>query len=281
MKSITKIFITISLAIILALPISIGVFAEDGTADAVGGIRSADTADGEISDNSVNSGKEEGGSAGRDGVKSDVDRSCGLEESDDALTATDNADVNAAITDDGESAEKLEETNANPGEAILSAITSHSGEILSLLAFIGSIILAFAYKLGLTPLIRGTLSSMLSSVGVLKDSVASSDEKCSLAVSRLESRLTDTEDIIKRLDEAIALTSEKIKAEESSKGERADLRLIMQMQINMLYDIFMTSALPQYEKDAVGERISAMNKILTNREKEDLPLPSANSDIGE
>jgi hypothetical protein len=116
---------------------------------------------------------------------------------------------------------------------------------------------------------------------VLKDSVASSDEKCSLAVSRLESRLTDTEDIIKRLDEAIALTSEKIKAEESSKGERADLRLIMQMQINMLYDIFMTSALPQYEKDAVGERISAMNKILTDREKKDVPLPSANSDIGE
>lgn len=55
----------------------------------------------------------------------------------------------------------------------------------------------------------------------------------------------------------------------------------MQMQINMLYDIFMTSALPQYEKDAVGERISAMNKILTDRAKEEAALPGIASEMGE
>ena len=51
----------------------------------------------------------------------------------------------------------------------------------------------------------------------------------------------------------------------------------MQMQINMLYDIFMTSALPQYQKDAVGERISAMNKLLTARSNEE----SSDSSISE
>ena len=161
--------------------------------------------------------------------------------------------------------------------AILEAIDEHSGEILSLLAFVGSIILALVYKLGLTPLVRGALSSMLNSLGVLKASVEASDSKCSGAVSVLEERIAATEGIVNRLDEAIAATTEAIKAEEANSGERADMRLIMQMQINMLYDIFMTSALPQYQKDAVGERISAMNKLLTARSNEE----SSDSSISE
>ena len=175
-------------------------------------------------------------------------------------------DLSAPDTDGSEGSNEASESD-NLGEIILSAISDHSGEILSLLAFVGSIILAIAYKLGLTPLVRGALSSMLNSLGVLKESVAKSDEKCSGAVAVLEERIGATEDIVKRLDEAIASSTEAIKAEEANSGERADMRLIMQMQINMLYDIFMTSALPQYEKDAVGERISAMNKILSDRRK--------------
>lgn len=167
------------------------------------------------------------------------------------------------------------------GEAILAAIDEHSGEILSLLAFVGSIILALVYKLGLTPLVRGALSSMLNSLGVLKASVEESDSKCTGAVSILEERIASTEEIVKRLDEAIATTTDAIKAEEANSGERADMRLIMQMQINMLYDIFMTSALPQYQKDAVGERISAMNKLLTDRAAREDGTSVLATDIGD
>ena len=47
------------------------------------------------------------------------------------------------------------------------------------------------------------------------------------------------------------------------------LRLVVDTQIDMLYDIFMSSALPQYQKDAVGERIAKMKGAIrenANRE---------------
>ena len=46
--------------------------------------------------------------------------------------------------------------------------------------------------------------------------------------------------------------------------QRESLRLILEGQIDMLYAIFMTSALPQYQKDEIGERISRMREELKN-----------------
>ena len=37
---------------------------------------------------------------------------------------------------------------------------------------------------------------------------------------------------------------------------------MVKAQIDMLYDVFMSSALPQYQKDAVGERIAKMKEAL-------------------
>ena len=36
----------------------------------------------------------------------------------------------------------------------------------------------------------------------------------------------------------------------------------------MLYDVFMSSALPQYQKDAVGERIAKMREAITENDTE-------------
>ena len=47
-----------------------------------------------------------------------------------------------------------------------------------------------------------------------------------------------------------------------------DTRVILSAQVDMLYDIFMTSALPQYQKDAVGERIAAMRGALLKNDDE-------------
>ena len=36
----------------------------------------------------------------------------------------------------------------------------------------------------------------------------------------------------------------------------------MQNQIDMLYEVFISSSLPLYQKEAVGERIAEMKRIL-------------------
>ena len=40
----------------------------------------------------------------------------------------------------------------------------------------------------------------------------------------------------------------------------------MNAQIDMLYEIFMSSALPQYAKDRVGEKVAEMKAQLTDGE---------------
>ena len=273
MKS--KIIYIIALTVIFTLLLSIGISAEEINAD--GGIEASPESISETSDalpeDSITEGKHDLSEVNDPLSKSEND----LSETGDALPETGDG-LPEARDNTANTTEDVDETDI--GTAILAAIDEHSGEILSFLAFIGSIILAIVYKLGLAPLVRGALSSMLNSLGKLRASVEENDKICSGALSGLTERLAATEDAVKRLDEAIAVGAEAMKAEEANKGERADMRLIMQMQINMHYDIFMSSALPQYEKEAVGERISEMNKILKDRENVDRSLPEPSSVIG-
>ena len=54
-----------------------------------------------------------------------------------------------------------------------------------------------------------------------------------------------------------------IRCSERKRTENTEeLSVIVGTQIDMLYDIFMTSALPQYQKDAVGERVAKMKEAL-------------------
>ena len=48
------------------------------------------------------------------------------------------------------------------------------------------------------------------------------------------------------------------------------MKIILESQIDMLYDIFMSSSIPLFQKEAVGEKISAMKKrLLDTEEKSD------------
>ena len=46
------------------------------------------------------------------------------------------------------------------------------------------------------------------------------------------------------------------------------MRVIMSTQIDLLHDIFMSSSLPYYRKEEVGERVAEMKRALTAAEEE-------------
>ena len=60
-----------------------------------------------------------------------------------------------------------------------------------------------------------------------------------------------------------------IKDESEARREKKQLRLLADAQIDMLYNVFMSSALPQYQKDAVGERIAKMKEAIAENEREE------------
>lgn len=180
----------------------------------------------------------------------------GADNSDDVIGTEDDADTNVASGEE------------NPFSLFFETVSAYSAELLSALAFVGSLILAFCYKKGLIPLVESALSAIAKAVGGIREKAEATESVSRELCESLTKRLEAAEGVIAELGTAISTTTAALDAYEKSGGERASMKIVLQAQIDMLYDIFMTSALPQYQKDAVGERISKMKEALSVYESE-------------
>lgn len=145
-------------------------------------------------------------------------------------------------------------------------LSAYASEILCGLTLAASLILAFAYKKGLLPLVQSALVSIGNAVTKIGDSAKKSEEQTALLEENIGSSIKNAKDMIGALTEKISsldnAVNERLVMDEKARGEYEKLRFIIEGQIDMLYDIFMSSALPQYQKDAVGERIGKMKGMV-------------------
>ena len=74
-------------------------------------------------------------------------------------------------------------------------------------------------------------------------------------------RLARAEEVLEKFGNAIEEIAEKTEDGKHAAEDRANMKALMVAQIDMLYDIFMTSSLPQYQKDAVNKRIQGMKEV--------------------
>lgn len=153
-------------------------------------------------------------------------------------------------------------TEENVFSSVYNEVASHASEILCAMTFAGSLILAFAYKKGLMPLVKGSLLSIANAISKIKDDTTENAERNAKIGESLEMELENTKATLNTLTDKISelglMLMEKLECEDDAKREKEEFKLILSSQIDMLYDIFMASALPQYQKDAVGERIAKM-----------------------
>ena len=145
-------------------------------------------------------------------------------------------------------------------ELIFEKAKAHSEKILSAVAAIGSLFLAFTYKKGLLPALKTGIDNLRDSVVKLKkESEAQSESSSSLLITASE-QLKNAEDMLTSLSSRLSELEVALRENAESKDEREKFKLILLSQTDMLYDIFMTSSLPQYQKDAVGEKIADMKE---------------------
>ena len=165
-----------------------------------------------------------------------------------------------------------EQTEENFFSRIYDEVASYASEILCGLTFIGSLTIAFAYKKGLLPLVEKSLLAIGNAVTGIKESTKENAEASSAFDVNIEKQLSILEELLQSLAEKVNSLDkelmESLQNESESRLEAKELRLVVDAQIDMLYDVFMSSALPQYQKDAVGERIAKMKEAIADNEAE-------------
>ncbi len=172
------------------------------------------------------------------------------------VTAEEAADTNAISKSEEDGSEKTF------FEELFRAFEDSASEILSALAFVGSLIIMLAYKKGLLPIVNDGLKAIKSGIKAINERSESFNEHAIAVCEGIDERLKRAEN----LAAAVLGSAESVESQlceiKGANAENEKLKAVLNAQIDMLYEIFMSAALPQYLKDSVGERIGKMRAEL-------------------
>ena len=146
-------------------------------------------------------------------------------------------------------------------DEIYSLIMENSADILSLLSFIASITVALFYKFALSPMLRGGLDKIAGGVKNISGESAKGYE----ALLEGQRALEEENGKIKAMLQSTLEVLKDNAGEERMTLEKS-LLCVMGAQVNMLNEIFQSSALPVYQKEAVGNMINEMKSELAKNE---------------
>lgn len=201
-----------------------------------------------------------------------------------ALSITAFADEPQTISDTAESGVPNERENDvsdaaadNTGEAadegffdsLLSAFEDNLSQILSALAFVGSLIVMLCYKRGLLPLINDGLSALAAGVKSIGEKANELNIDAAATTEQINGRLEDAQKLLLSMETAMTALNARLDTLDGEKNEQKRFRTVLAAEVDMLYEIFTSAALPQYLKDSVGERIAKMKYELSEQTCDD------------
>lgn len=159
-----------------------------------------------------------------------------------------------------------EGSEENAFEYVYNLLLDHSSEIFSALACIFSAIMMLCYRKGILPLVKKALGIIRGGVDTLNEEAQRQSCLSDSAKQLIEEKLTDAKGILEKIDSSFATFDERLKVCEEVRDGEESFRKIISAQVELLYEIFMSATLPQYEKDRIGEMIGAMRSELVKKE---------------
>ena len=144
----------------------------------------------------------------------------------------------------------------NPFDSLYRVFDENSNKILSLLSCVGTLIIALLYKKGLVPGLKNAISSFKAELVEIKNDNINTRNNSLEYGEKIERLGIEISTAAKKIEKL-----EQILLSEDSAKEKQILGTVLKEQIELLYDIFMSSSLPEYKKEAVSARISKMKEI--------------------
>ena len=153
---------------------------------------------------------------------------------------------------------------SNVFEAFYDTVCEHTSEILCALSVLATGALAIAYKKGLIPLISKSLSAIVGGVGKMKDATEREADMLKAEAEKLGNMIDGAsaalDGVLLRLSNLETALNGISKIEKSEDA----IKIILSQQVDTLADIFMNSAMPEYRKSELAERLKVMKEELEN-----------------
>ena len=165
-------------------------------------------------------------------------------------------------------AKKSEDAQINFFEKLYEAVRDYISEILCVLAFGGSFLIAVLYKKGLLPLLKSALSAINATVGKIKEATEKGANADAEKTAKITGALDKAYGLIEAQNKTLDAVEKRLDALSADKTERDRLKLILECEVELLYDIFMSSGLPEYQKDAVAKRLKAIESLVKEEKEE-------------
>ena len=169
--------------------------------------------------------------------------------------------TNTPVTDADESID-TNAADSNGFSVLLEGVRAHFGEIFSALAFVGSIIVMVCYKSGLLPVIKEGLRQLAGGVRGLGEHTVTIREDTAELRAAMERELEAAEGVLTKMADTLESLEKKLGDEEARDREISVLKEAVSCEIDMLYNVFMAAAMPQYLKEQLGESVAGMKAML-------------------
>ncbi len=156
-----------------------------------------------------------------------------------------------------------EDTEESFFELIYNFAVENCEEIFSFLAFIGSLFIAFIYKNKLLPSVKeavGCIGSNLKKISESGEAVSAEARAQGELLLSYSERLETVSSELSRLSAEL----DKLVAGDGTRG----LYALIETQVELLREIFMSSSLPHYQKEAVETKINRIKEALKNEKEQ-------------
>ena len=154
----------------------------------------------------------------------------------------------------------------NVFEEIYLAAEANADKIFSALAFVGTLIVGAMYKSGLLPLLTDALARFKGTLDGIKLENERYESLTGAKIADIGGAIKSIENSIDKTNRELGRIESSLACYEETLKERESMKIILSAQIDMLYSIFMSSSLPQFEKEEIGNRITRMREELNSYE---------------
>ena len=139
---------------------------------------------------------------------------------------------------------------------------AHLTEILSAFSAACTILIAFCYKRGLLPILKNGIGAIGSATKKWGENAEIYGKEAKKICENANNYIQDSAKRVEEVKERLTGIEKHLSDLTIRAKENEQMRFVLEGQMEMLCDVFLSSSLPQFEKDRVSQKIERMKQLL-------------------